>query len=337
MKKIRLTLPSGAYDITIGAGLISRADEYFDLQRKVFIVTDSGVPIQYAEAVAKVCREARVYVVDEGEGAKSLGVLEGVLTAMLDFGMGRGDCAVAVGGGVVGDLTGLAAAMYMRGVDFYNVPTTVLAQVDSSIGGKTAVNLGKVKNVAGVFNQPKGVLIDTDTLSTLSPRHFAAGLAEAVKMALTSDAELFSLIEREGVTKENLEEIIARSLEIKKAVVEADEREGGLRRILNFGHTLGHGIEAAEGLGGLYHGECVALGMLPVCSGEVRKRLCAVLKALGLPTEFAGDLDGALEFVAHDKKAAGDAVTVILVERVGEYKIEKMQICDFKKLVKERF
>ena len=337
MKKIHLTLPGGGYDITIGKGLINRADEYMSLDRKVFIVTDDGVPSEYAEAVAKRCREAMIYTVKSGEGSKSLGVMEEVLVAMMSYGMTRTDCVVAVGGGVVGDLAGFAAASYMRGVDFYNIPTTMLAQVDSSIGGKTAVNLGNVKNIVGAFYQPKAVLIDTDVLKTLPKRHLAAGLAEAVKMSLTSDKELFSFFENEKITDENIEEVIAGALEIKRKVVEEDEKESGLRKILNFGHTLGHGIEAEEGLAGLYHGECVALGMLPFASDAVRARLVPVLKKLGLPTEYQGDLDSAIEFVAHDKKCDGGAVSAIFVDEIGAFRIEKLTLVQFKNLVKERF
>ncbi|MBQ8689916.1 MAG: 3-dehydroquinate synthase [Clostridia bacterium] len=337
MKTIRLNLPGGSYDITVGRGLLGRANEYMRLSRKVFIVTDSGVPREYAERVAAVSGDALIYTVESGEGSKSLAVMERLLQAMLDFGMTRGDCAVAVGGGVVGDLTGFAASAYMRGIDFYNIPTTLLSQVDSSIGGKTAVNLGVVKNIVGAFYQPKAVLIDVDVLRTLSKRHYAAGLAEAVKMSLTSDAELFEAFERDGVCDENLEDIIVRALEIKRRVVEEDEKESGIRKILNFGHTLGHGLEAEGELSGLYHGECVALGMLPVCSSEVRARLLEVLKKLGLPTRFEGDIDRALDFVCHDKKCAGGEVSVIFVEEVGTYKIKTMSLDEFKRLVKERF
>ena len=337
MKKIHLTLPGGGYDITVGRGLIGRADEYMNLDRKVFIITDDGVPCEYAEAVVKGCREAMVYTVRSGEGSKSLGTMEELLTAMMNFGITRTDCVVAVGGGVVGDLAGFTAASYMRGIDFYNIPTTMLAQVDSSIGGKTAVNLGCVKNIVGAFYQPKAVLIDTDVLDTLPKRHLSAGLAEAVKMSLTSDAKLFSFFENNEITKENIADVIVGALEIKRSVVEADEKEAGLRRILNFGHTLGHGIEAEEGLGGLYHGECVALGMLPFCSDEVRRILIPVLKKLDLPTEFNGNLDNAIEFVVHDKKCSGNTVSVILVDKVGSYRIEKLSLEQFKNLVKERF
>lgn len=333
MKKINVDFSERSYDITIGCGALSAVGEIFNLKRKVFIVTDSGVPKEYAETVKRSSGDAMIYTVCEGEGSKSLKTLEELLMAMLDFGMTRTDAVVAVGGGVVGDLSGFLAASYMRGIDFYNIPTTLLSQVDSSIGGKTAVNLGSVKNVVGAFYQPKGVIIDTDTLKTLDKRQISAGLAESVKMALTSSKELFELIEGCDVM-ENLEKIITESILIKKAIVEADEKESGLRKILNFGHTLGHGIEAEEGLSGLYHGECVALGMIPMCSKKVRERLVPVLKKLNLPTEYTGNLENALGYVCHDKKCSGDKISVIEVNEVGCFEIKKMTIDEFSGKVK---
>ena len=329
MKTLRLDLGQRSYDITVGAGLLDSADRYFDLNRRVFILTDSGVPEEYARRVADRAREAYIMTVPEGEGSKSPETFSEVLSEMLRFGLTRTDCAVAVGGGVVGDLTGFCAASYMRGIDFYNVPTTLLSQVDSSIGGKTAINLGGVKNIVGAFHQPKGVLIDTDTLKTLPKRQMSNGLAEAVKMSLTSDAELFSLFEREGAGDENLEEIILRSLMIKKSVVEADERESGLRKVLNFGHTFGHAVEAEEEMHGFYHGECVAIGMTVVCSEKVKARLLPVLKRLGLPTSYNGDTERALSYISHDKKCDGSKISVIFVDEIGSFRAEKLSVGEF--------
>lgn len=336
MNILKMELGERGYDIRIGQNLLEHADEYFDLDRKVFLLTDSGVPKVYAEKVLSRCKCGKIYTIAEGEGSKSMTTLEDVLHKMLDFDMTRQDVLVSVGGGVVGDLGGFAAASYMRGIDFYQIPTTFLSLVDSSIGGKCAVNLGNVKNVVGAFYQPKGVLIDIDTLSTLPKRLIAEGLAESVKMALTSDAELFLSLENEYLSEYNVENIILRSLLIKKKVVEADEKENGLRKILNFGHTLGHGIEAESGMGALYHGECVALGMLPMCSDDVKKRLIPVLEKLGLPTQYAGDFNNALDFVIHDKKCSNGFIDVITVLDVGKCKIEKMSVEECKKIVKEK-
>lgn len=328
MTTIHLDLAERGYDINIGRGALRLAGELFNLDRRVLIVTDDGVPKEYAEAVSSSCREARILTLPQGEGTKSIEGYARLLSEMLDFSMTRTDCVVAVGGGVVGDLSGFAAASYMRGIDFYNIPTTLLSQVDSSIGGKTAINLGGVKNVVGAFYQPKGVIIDPDTLRTLPERQIANGLSEAIKMSLTSDLALFELMEKAENTDEIMEQIIIGSVRIKKDVVEADEREGGVRRILNFGHTLGHGIEACE-MDRLYHGECVTLGMLPVCAGMVRERLIPLLRKVGLPTEYSGDINAALSFISHDKKCDGKRISVIFVDEIGSYRIEKMDAESF--------
>lgn len=334
MTTLHLNLGNRGYDITVGQSLLARADEYLNLNRKIFILTDGGVPSEYADQIAKLSKCAKIYTVAEGEDSKSFATLEKVVSAMMDFKMTRFDALVAVGGGVVGDLGGFAASIYMRGVDFYNIPTTLLSQVDSSIGGKAAVNLNSAKNVVGAFYQPKAVLIDTDTLKTLSQRHINAGLAEVIKMAATSDSELFELLENENFNSNTSERIILGALKIKKAVVEEDEKEKGLRKILNFGHTLGHGIEADSGMAMLYHGECVALGMIPVSSEQVRKRLLPILKKFHLPTEY-NRIDEALNYVSHDKKANDGSIDVILCEKIGSFKIKKMSFCEFNELIKK--
>lgn len=335
MTTLTMNLGENSYPIIVGRDILSSADSYFNLKRRVLIVTDDGVPNKYAQTIANLSLAPNIITVKSGEGSKSLSTLESLLLCMLENEFGRDDCVVAVGGGVVGDLAGFAASVYMRGIDFYNVPTTLLSQVDSSIGGKTAVNLGGVKNNVGSFKQPGAVLIDIDTLKTLSQRQLASGLAEAIKMSLTSDAALFDTFKR--LSKEdiydNIEEIIVRSLLIKKDVVEKDEKESGLRKILNFGHTLGHGIEALEGMGGLSHGECVALGMLPVSSENIRKDLVEIFKKIGLPYKYDNDISEALSFISHDKKRSANGLSVIRVDIPGEHIIEKMSVEDFRSLV----
>ena len=330
---IHMNLGADSYEITVQRGSLAQASQYLNLNRRVLIVTDSGVPKSYADALAAQCKTAVIHVVEMGEGSKSLGVFAELLQVMLDHSFSRRDCVVAVGGGVVGDLCGFAASAYMRGIDFYNIPTTLLSQIDSSIGGKTAINFGGVKNIVGAFYQPKAVLVDPDLLKTLPPRQIANGLAEAIKMSLTSDKDLFELFETQEILP-NLEEIITRSLLIKKSVVEEDEKEAGLRKILNFGHTVGHGIESSEGMSALYHGECVALGMLPMCSDAVRARLINVLKKCDLYRELQYDWDKIAEAAFHDKKADGDSVTVTMVHAVGEFELKTMPCMEVIKLAK---
>ena len=315
---LSMNLPENSYDIVIDPGCLQRAETLLCLQRKVLIVTDEGVPKEYAETLAEKCLEPAIVTVPQGEGSKSIRVWEKLLQTMLDRGFLRTDAVVGIGGGVVGDLSGFAAASYMRGIDFYNIPTTVLSQVDSSIGGKTAVNFGGIKNIVGAFCQPKKVLVDPELLMTLSKRQTANGLSEALKMAACFDEELFSLFEQEDPYAK-LPEIITRSLEIKKMVVEQDEREQGLRKALNFGHTIGHGIESVTGL---LHGECVALGMILMSSDPVRERLLPVLQKLGLPVSVQADRDQVLSAVKHDKKAVSGGVTCVLCEEIGRFRLQ---------------
>lgn len=328
---IAVSLPQNGYTVTVRRGALSEAGKLFDLGRRVLVVTDDGVPPVYAETVAAQCKAPTVLTLPQGEATKSLPYYAKLLHVLLENHFTRTDCVVAVGGGVVGDLAGFAAASFLRGVDFYNIPTTVLSQVDSSIGGKVAIDFDGIKNCVGAFYQPRAVLVDPQVLETLPPRQVANGLAEAVKMALTFDASLFALFETEDPSA-HLEEIIARSLQIKANVVMQDEKESGLRRVLNFGHTVGHGIEAA-GMQALYHGECVALGMLPMCSAAVRARLLPVLEKLGLPTACHVSADAAWAALTHDKKLSGDTLTAIFCEAVGSFEMRKMPLSALKETV----
>ena len=317
---INMNLGQDSYDIIVERGILSKVENYLDLKRRVLIVTDSGVPEIYAKTVAEKCETPIIVTIEQGEDSKSLKTFEKLLMTMLENNFSRKDCVVAVGGGVVGDVSGFVASAYMRGVDFYNIPTTLLSQIDSSIGGKTAINFGHIKNVVGAFYQPKKVIIDPLAVKTLTKRQFSNGLAEAVKMALTSDKTLFELIETKDIN-ENLDEIIIRSLNIKKYVVEQDEKESGLRKILNFGHTVGHGIEVSSDL---YHGESVALGLVPMCDEKIRARVIKTLEKCGLFRPIDFDWDKISAAVSHDKKADGDNVTVITVSDIGTFEMKKM-------------
>ena len=322
---LRMNLGADSYDIVLERGALGRAKDLLRLDRKVLIVTDSGVPAKYAEAVAAACREAYIHVIPQGEASKCFATYEELLYRLVEHGFTRTDCVVAVGGGVVGDLAGFVAASFMRGIDFYNVPTTVLSQIDSSIGGKVAIDFGGYKNLVGAFYQPKKVLIDPEVLSTLPARQIANGLAEAIKMALTSDPVLFDIFEK-GDPLAEIDTVIERSLRIKQQVVEEDEKEAGLRKILNFGHTLGHAIESTAGFADLYHGECVALGMIPMVDPSIRDRLIAVLRRVGLPTDYAADTDTVFAAMAHDKKAAGSKITVIYVNQIGTFDMQTVSL-----------
>ena len=328
--KLTMNLGTRSYDIILKEGCLANLHQFADLtHRRVFVLTDSGVPAGYAQTVLDQCANGTVYTIPQGEGSKCLKVYGQVLQAMLEFGMDRRDLLVAVGGGVVGDLGGFCAASYMRGIDFVNCPTTTLSQIDSSIGGKTAIDLGSAKNIVGAFWQPKVVLIDPRTLATLPRRQYVNGLAEAVKAGLIADPELFDLFEN-GDADKDIETIIYRSLLVKKKIVEQDERESGARKALNFGHTIGHGIEAVKGVrgrrtNGLYHGECVALGMLPMIEDRsLQKRTRAVLRKLGLPVRTGVDKRKVLEYMRHDKKSGGASITVIRVPGLGCWRADTL-------------
>ena len=322
VKRIRVNLGKDSYDIILGLGLLSRAGGYLSLNRKVLILTDDGVPTEYSQKIAEQCKEAFVYTVNQGEESKNLSNFEAILTFMVQNRFTRTDCVVSVGGGVVGDLAGFVAASYMRGVDFYNVPTTLLSQVDSSIGGKVAIDLGGYKNIVGAFYQPKCVLIDPEVLLTLDIKQIRAGLVEALKMAATSDPDLFAMFESDEYLND-IEEIILRSLLIKRCIVERDVNEKGERKILNFGHTVGHAIESTTPL---IHGEAIALGMLYMCSDEIKERLYKILYEMGLPLEEKTDGEALYQFILRDKKADGDFITVTFVNEIGKAELRKIPI-----------
>ena len=336
--KLTMNLGERSYDIILKNGALENLYQFARLDRKVAVVTDSGVPAEYAQRVADQCRESTIITVPQGEASKSFKILETVLRQMLEFNMGRGDLVVAVGGGVVGDLAGFAAAIYMRGIDFINCPTTTLSMIDSSIGGKTAIDLGETKNIVGAFWQPKVVLVDFDTLKTLPRRQVVNGLAEALKTGIIGDPQLFALFECEH-PEENIEQIVYRSLKFKKKIVEQDEREGSVRACLNFGHTIGHGIEAVRGVRGrrttgLYHGECVALGMLPMIEDTaLLKRTRAIYRALGLPTRAGANKEKVLAYMQHDKKARGDHITVIKCPGLGCWRADSLPMTELPALL----
>lgn len=334
--KLTVKTSMGDYNIIIERGSINCLSEYCNTEKKALVVTDDGVPFRYAETVSKQFKNSVVKVIPQGEKSKSFDTYKELLQVLSENEFSRADCVVAVGGGVVGDLSGFTAATYMRGIDFYNIPTTLLSQVDSSIGGKTAIDFGGYKNTVGAFYQPKAVIIDSDVLKTLPKRQFNNGLAESIKMAATSDKELFALIENENA-EDVIDTIIERSLRIKKAVVEEDEKELGLRKVLNFGHTAGHAIETAAGLSEYLHGECVSMGMLAFSSDCVRERLVKVLKKYDLPVKLAFSADKILSALRHDKKAKADGVNVVFVNEIGSFEFRFLTFDELDKSVKEAY
>ena len=314
------------YPVIQERGILKRAAEVIGRQGHVFLVSDSGVPEQWRNVLQEQYPDAHMHVFACGEQSKNFDTLRALLEDMLEHHVSRADTVIALGGGVVGDLAGFAAASYMRGIAYVNIPTTTLSQIDSSIGGKTAIDLNGHKNCVGAFWQPDMVLVDTDVLSTLSPRHYSNGLAEAIKEGLVFDEELFSVFEKDDYL-EHIDEIIHRCLEIKKNVVEHDEREAGERKLLNFGHTIGHAYESSHGLNEYLHGECVGMGMLAIMENEeLKERLRAVLKRLHLPLACDSDPQEVYRMLLNDKKADHDTITIVQVDEIGKGYLQKTDI-----------
>lgn len=311
------------YDVVIEKGCINNVNEYLDLKRKVLILTDSLVPINYSNIVKEKSKEGYIYTIASGEASKSFENYGKILDYLVEHQFSRTDCIVAVGGGVVGDLAGFVASTYMRGITFYNIPTTLLSQVDSSIGGKTAIDKCGIKNIVGAFYPPHKVLIDTDLLKTLDNRQLHSGLVEAIKMGLTNDQELFDLIKNSNNLFDDIETIVTKALTVKKMIVEADPKEKGLRRVLNYGHTIGHAIESSTKY---LHGECVGLGMLYFASLDVKKELKEVLEKYKLPISHNVDNKILYDYICLDKKRSGNKITIVYVEEKGNFKFLNIEL-----------
>lgn len=320
--KIEVQTKDRVYPIYMERGILSSASSLIHAQGQVFLVSDDGVPQKWREMLQKQYPQASMFVFPNGEASKNFDTLQQILKAMQEAHVSRKDTVIALGGGVVGDMAGFASAIYMRGVHYINIPTTSLSQIDSSIGGKTAVDFNGVKNSVGAFWQPDMVLVDLDTLATLSPRHYHNGLAEAVKEGLIKDEALFEIFEKED-WNDHIEEIIERCLKIKRDVVEHDEKETGERKLLNFGHTFGHAYEAYFGLNGYLHGECVGLGMMTVLNDPlIKERLKNVLERLELPVSCSADPQKVYEYMLQDKKADHDHITMVQVDTIGQGHLE---------------
>jgi 3-dehydroquinate synthase len=340
---VRVELDRRAYDIVIGAGLFERAGELLApilREKRLFVVTDEHVAAAQWPRLARGLREAGIETVlvsvPSGEASKDFAHLELILGSVLERRPERGSMLLALGGGVVGDLTGLAASLLLRGVDFIQAPTTLLAQVDSAVGGKTGINTRYGKNLVGTFHQPRLVLADLDSLSTLPRRELLAGYAEVAKYGLIDEPEFFAWLEANGaklVAGDTAARAYAieQSCRAKARIVAADERETGQRALLNLGHTFGHALEAALGYGGaLLHGEAVAIGMTMAFELSVRLGLAPAsdaarvrrhLTSVGLPTRPPGgnwDVDRLLTLMAQDKKVRDGRITFVLARGIGQ-------------------
>jgi 3-dehydroquinate synthase len=348
MGAFRVELGPDSHDVRVGGGILARLGELAHESGlkpgRAALITDSNVGAIYAQpALASLTAAGfapALIEVAAGEPSKSLDMLASVYDRLVEAELDRASAVFALGGGVVGDLAGFAAATYLRGLPLAQIPTTLVAQVDSALGGKTAVNHRAAKNLIGAFYQPRLIVADVATLMTLPEREFREGLAEVIKYGAIMDAPFIAWLEREmpailARDPELLSEIVERSLRHKAFVVSSDEREGGLRKILNFGHTLGHALEASAGYGSYFHGEAVAIGMAAAArlssryaelAADEAARLERLIKAAGLPVEMPTGWGGA-DFVRAlrlDKKRSGDGVEFVLLDHLGHALTRKL-------------
>ena len=332
MRKIAVS-GSTPYEILIDSQILKQSGSYIrkvSSAKKALIISDSNVFQLYGETVKKSLEEngfeAYSFVFPAGESSKNLDTVSGMIKAMCEAGLSRNDIAVALGGGVTGDMAGFASAIYLRGIDFVQIPTTLLSQVDSSVGGKTGCDLSFGKNLIGAFHNPKLVLIDPETIKTLHARYKNDGIGEIIKYAFIKSEKLYdTLVSCEDID-DILTDVIYDCVDIKREVVENDFTEKGERMLLNFGHTLGHAVEKYEKYEGLAHGEAVGVGMLYITrasekTGDTEKgtaeKIEELLKKFSLPTEFSGKTEALIKIMLFDKKRRGDKLNLVLVKRVG--------------------
>lgn len=355
MKTLPVNLGARSYDIHIENGCLAAAGEHVKAvcpkAQKLFVVTDTTVGPLYAQTLTDSLTQAgfavQVTAIPAGEQSKSPTMLSKLWESMMDYGLTRTDAVVALGGGVVGDLAGFAAATVLRGVDFIQIPTTLLAQVDSSVGGKVAVDLAAGKNLAGAFYQPRLVLMDPDTLATLSDETFADGMAEVVKYGCIWDKPFFDFLAvrpSRSMLIPDIEHVLCTCCAIKRQVVMEDELDTGARMVLNFGHTIGHAYELAGHYTAYTHGQAVAAGMVAAAKLGVRLgvtpaalpgQLSELLSKLGLPTAIPCDIQTYTAAVTRDKKGAGSDITLILLDRMGHAVAKKMPKAELAELLEE--
>lgn len=326
MKKIEVLSSTHNYEIIIQNNLLNSLEDYLDKSKLYVIVSDHQIPEQYVERVKKACPKNIVIRFPAGESSKSFHEYERIIKIMQEYQVSRDACLIALGGGVTGDLSGFIAATYMRGIDYIQIPTTLLAQIDSSVGGKVAINTEHAKNSVGQFYAPKIVLIDPKTLNTLPNREFNNGMAEMIKYGMIYSSDLFEKISNENV-KDNLEYFIHQSLLIKKYFVEEDEFDQSIRQILNFGHTFGHAYEAYYNYHKYLHGEAISLGMVKVCDNiGVKEKLKKVLLKYHLPIQDDVPEEKLLPYIKIDKKKKNDTLHLIVVNEIGKATIQKISL-----------
>lgn len=327
MKTIEVPIPNKEYKVLIEKGILSRINDYIDSSREIVIISDDNIPKMYINTISPLLQNPLTLFVPEGETSKSMEMAYSLINTLVENKITRSALIIALGGGVIGDLAGFVASIYMRGIDFIQIPTTLLSQIDSSVGGKVGINTKSMKNAIGSFKQPKLVLIDPNTLSTLEERQISSGIAEMIKYGLIADKSLFKDISSKNVMK-NIENYIHRCVTIKKDIVVEDEMDYGKRQLLNYGHTIGHAIEQLSNYK-LLHGEAIAIGMCLMATQEsFQHNLVDTLHKYNLPTHHAYDKQDVYNLIKTDKKANGNKLNIVLVEEVGNGFIKTIDIKD---------
>jgi len=331
MVTIDIQLNEYSYPIHIGHGLLSTIDTLIDVSRQIVIITDDFIPKIYLNTIQSKLNSPLVFEVPNGENSKSMEIVYSIINEMLESNITRKCLVIALGGGVIGDLAGFISSIYMRGVDFIQIPTTLLSQIDSSVGGKVGINSDTMKNSIGSFYQPKMVIIDIDTLQTLSKRQFNNGIAEMIKYGMIADKSLFSALLNNGVSEETLDLYIQKCINIKKSYVQNDVYDQGKRQILNYGHTIGHAIEQ-DSKYSILHGESIAIGMVQMSKGRpFYNQLISLLTKYSLPIEYKKELTKLIKYIKTDKKVLNNILNLIVVEELGKGFIKPININDIRK------
>ena len=321
------------YQVIIERGLIHSVASFVPAHEKIVILTDEGVPVQWVDSVKDQFDDAFLISIAQGEESKSLSQLEKITTTMLEAGCTRKTVLIALGGGVIGDLGGLVASLYMRGITYVQVPTTLLAQVDSSVGSKVAVNTTRMKNALGAFYSPAVVCIDPDVLHTLPQGEFSNGMAEVIKYGMILDEGLFQQIE-DGSAIKDIAKLVHRTVQLKAAVVEEDELDQGRRQILNFGHSIAHAIEKASN-GSIPHGQAVAIGMAMMMKNTPHySRFVSVLTRYGLPSNY-DQTSQLIDYIVTDKKSSTQGIHEIFVNPIGTATIKEISFEQLKELLED--
>lgn len=329
MITINIPIKGNSYDVHINRGILSDISSYIDVKRQIVIITDDFIPKIYLNTIKEKMDNPLIFEVPQGEISKTMEIAYSIIENMIDSKITRKCLVIGLGGGVIGDLSGFIASIYMRGVDFIQIPTTLLSQIDSSIGGKVGINAINMKNAIGSFYQPKLVLIDPNTLSTLAVREFNNGMAEMIKYGMIASNPLFNDLLEKDITK-NIEYYIEKCISIKKDIVINDVYDKGERQLLNFGHTIGHAIEKYSDFS-LLHGESISIGMVLMSKKyNYYNDLVKILKKYSLPVQYEYNKEQIFNYIKTDKKASQNFVNIVLVEKIGTSIIKEIKINEIK-------